>query len=89
MAALNQSVASLDSISKEQQIITDLSMEQLEIIKAINLGDFDALLKLGVAGLRLDGTKAEKLHKSPNGLHLISRSESKESINMQLENSKH
>ena len=61
-------------------------MEQLEIIKAINLGDFDALLRLGVAGLRLDGTKAEKLRKSPDGTHLISRSESKESINMQLEN---
>lgn len=85
---LHQSVASLDSIQKEQQIITDLSLEQLEIIKAINLADFDALVNLGVAGLRLDGMTKEKLLMSKDGTHLISRSESKESLNIQYENSK-
>jgi hypothetical protein len=58
-------------------------MEQLEIIKAINLADFDALVNLGVAGLRLDGMKSERLLMSKDGTHLISKSESKESLNLQ------
>lgn len=62
-------------------------MQQLEIIKLINLGDVKGLLNLGVTGLKLDA-KAEKLHMSKDGTHLISRSESKESIDLQFESSK-
>ena len=62
-------------------------MQQLEIIKLINLGDVKGLLNLGVTGLKLDA-KAEKLHMSKDGTHLISRSESKESIDLQFEGSK-
>lgn len=39
-----------DSMSEDQQIVADLTSYQLDVIKAINLGDYYALLRLGVVG---------------------------------------
>ena len=51
--ALNMSQGSLDSISKEQDILINLTKDQMDVIKAINLGDYKMLLRLGVTGLNL------------------------------------
>ena len=52
----------MDSISEDQQMHKDLSPLQMDIVKAINLGDYGMLIKLGVSGINEENAEEESEH---------------------------
>ena len=53
IAGLSKSFDSNDSLPKEQNILVNLDQTQMDVIKAINLGDYNMLAMLGVTGLNI------------------------------------
>lgn len=50
---MSKSFDSNDSLPKEQNILVNLDQTQMDVIKAINLGDYNMLAMLGVTGLNI------------------------------------